>query len=456
LIDSSNAAGEVWIGGSQGKKLALCGGTSPTFFKGTFKGSATQVADLDYILPAAQPSTSIVAPTAGNFLYTTSAGVMSWVDPLGGTSLSDYFYLPGRASINGQTGYGATINTGHLSLISDSASVHAPEITLHAEGSMAGVIPMGGKIIIASGRLSNLGGASIDILAHDGNIGGSGGSINISAGAKGAGGSGNGYINLDGKGLIRPSNDNVDDFGASSYRLKDIYAAGTLYLDTSLSLLESVGATYRTTIAAGNQAANISYVLPTAQGGAGTSLQNDGSGNLSWAAGSGVATGIIEMYGGETAPTGYLLCDGTSYPVATYPALFAVIGYAFGGIAANFNVPDMRLNFPCGFYNGVRAIGVIGGAANNTPLFTGNAMGTHQHDAISAGTPAGSIDAHTSRTAPAGAGGAVFNAPLAHTFTGSAMLVHQHAAITAGTPAGSVSVVPTEPPYLTVNFIIKY
>ena len=43
-----------------------------------------------------------------------------------------------------------------------------------------------------------------------------------------------------------------------------------------------------------------------------------------------------------TAPSGWILCDGTSYPTATYPALFSAIGYVFGGSGANFNVPDCR------------------------------------------------------------------------------------------------------------------
>ena len=42
------------------------------------------------------------------------------------------------------------------------------------------------------------------------------------------------------------------------------------------------------------------------------------------------------------APAGYLVCDGSSIPVAIYPNLFAAIGYMFGGAGPNFNLPDMR------------------------------------------------------------------------------------------------------------------
>lgn len=52
--------------------------------------------------------------------------------------------------------------------------------------------------------------------------------------------------------------------------------------------------------------------------------------------------GVVKSYAGSTAPAGYLFCDGSSVAVATYPDLFAVIGYAFGGAGANFSVPDLR------------------------------------------------------------------------------------------------------------------
>jgi hypothetical protein len=66
---------------------------------------------------------------------------------------------------------------------------------------------------------------------------------------------------------------------------------------------------------------------------------------------------------------------------------------------------------------------------------TYNALGTHQHAAITAGTPAGTNDAPAFTGTPATLTGSV----AAPTFTGAALGTHQHAAITAGTPAGSVA-----------------
>jgi microcystin-dependent protein len=53
-------------------------------------------------------------------------------------------------------------------------------------------------------------------------------------------------------------------------------------------------------------------------------------------------TGMISIHSGSAAPTGWLLCDGTSYGSASYTTLFNVIGYTFGGSGANFNVPNLK------------------------------------------------------------------------------------------------------------------
>lgn len=51
--------------------------------------------------------------------------------------------------------------------------------------------------------------------------------------------------------------------------------------------------------------------------------------------------GTVLSFAGQTAPHGYLLCDGASYKVADYPDLYAVIGNIYGGDSTNFNVPNL-------------------------------------------------------------------------------------------------------------------
>jgi len=92
--------------------------------------------------------------------------------------------------------------------------------------------------------------------------------------------------------------------------------------------------------------------------------------------------GLIAPYGGPTAPAGWLLCDGTAYPTAAYPRLYAVIGYAFGGFGGSFAVPDLRGRFPLG---ASASHPLAAGGGSETPAHThpqthAHALPTHQHD----------------------------------------------------------------------------
>lgn len=89
------------------------------------------------------------------------------------------------------------------------------------------------------------------------------------------------------------------------------------------------------------------------------------------------------MYGGAAAPPGWVLCDGTIYAQATYPALFAAIGLNFNASpgAGNFQVPDMRSRIPIGAGAGsgltARTLGTTGG--QETVTLSANQNGQHTH-----------------------------------------------------------------------------
>lgn len=93
-----------------------------------------------------------------------------------------------------------------------------------------------------------------------------------------------------------------------------------------------------------------------------------------------VPVGAIMPFGGSSAPTGYLLCDGASYATATYPALFAVIGYTYGGSGANFNVPNTKGRMIAGRDAADAAFDVLGetGGAKTVTL-TALQSGTRAH-----------------------------------------------------------------------------
>lgn len=61
-----------------------------------------------------------------------------------------------------------------------------------------------------------------------------------------------------------------------------------------------------------------------------------------------VPTGGVMQWAAEAAPVGWLLCDGGSYDITEQSALFAVIGYRWGGGSGRFNVPDFRNRSPMG------------------------------------------------------------------------------------------------------------
>lgn len=231
-----------------------------------------------------------------------------------------------------------------------------------------------------------------------------------------------------------------------------------------------------------------------------------------------VPPGAMQMYGGATAPAGYLLCDGTAVSRTTYAALFAIIAETFGvgdGVTT-FNIPDMRQKFPLGkAASGTGStLGGSGGSIDHTHTVPAHyhGMGTgadlnitsggahthsidHDHGSVTSG--AGSAHSHAQNVTTPGsadngavlrfdydsdyvsgnrsqfAQGATTEAESAHThsvdlpnFTGtSGSTSHAH---TSGTFAGSIGLVTGgvdgnaamtsgtgNPPFVSLNYIIK-
>ena len=109
--------------------------------------------------------------------------------------------------------------------------------------------------------------------------------------------------------------------------------------------------------------------------------------------------GTISAYGGNTAPTGWLLCDGTAVSQTTYADLFAVIGCNFGCSGGNFNLPDLRGRF---------LRGRDGGSGRDPDSGTRLAMSTGGNTADNVGSV--QVDdfkshIHSANWAPGGGGG---------------------------------------------------
>lgn len=79
--------------------------------------------------------------------------------------------------------------------------------------------------------------------------------------------------------------------------------------------------------------------------------------------------GGIMDYGGLTAPSGWLLCDGSAVSRTTYSALFAAIGvlYGTGDGSTTFNIPDCQ---------GRATVGLAGASGHTDVKTVGNNDGT--------------------------------------------------------------------------------
>jgi hypothetical protein len=75
-------------------------------------------------------------------------------------------------------------------------------------------------------------------------------------------------------------------------------------------------------------------------------------------------TGSMLLFGGATAPAGWLLCDGSTISRTTYAALFDIVGdtYGAGDGSTTFQLPDLRARFPLGADASNWPIGQAGGS----------------------------------------------------------------------------------------------
>lgn len=93
-------------------------------------------------------------------------------------------------------------------------------------------------------------------------------------------------------------------------------------------------------------------------------------------------TGAITAYAAATAPTGWLLADGTAVSRATYSALFTVISttYGAGNGTTTFNVPNLKGKIPVGFNSAETEFDVLGETGGEkTHVLTVAELAAHAH-----------------------------------------------------------------------------
>ena len=167
------------------------------------------------------------------------------------------------------------------------------------------------------------------------------------------------------------------------------------------------------------------------------------------AGGFDVEVGTIVAYGGTTAPDGWLLCDGSAVSRSEYPRLFAVIGTAFGAGdgSTTFNLPDLQQRFP------------LGKGSSGTGSQLGETGGSidHRHGLDNPNSAAQLWWAASSgpvRIRRRATGVPAWTSNVATTQNMSALAADSTSGI-AGGVALTGDTEAANPPYVTVNFIIK-
>lgn len=149
-------------------------------------------------------------------------------------------------------------------------------------------------------------------------------------------------------------------------------------------------------------------------------------------------TGSVNMYAGNVIPAGWLLCDGSAVPRATYPELFGTIGttYGVGDGSTTFNLPNFTNAFPRG---------------NTVTPSGGN--DSHTHTVSTSGSTSANATGVSTQSALAGGLAAVASGQsLIGTHNhGVSDPTHSHSTSASGNTASSNNI----PKYVGLKFIIK-
>jgi len=171
--------------------------------------------------------------------------------------------------------------------------------------------------------------------------------------------------------------------------------------------------------------------------------------------------GLMSLYAGSSAPSGWLICNGASLVVANYQDLFNKILYTYGGSGSNFNLPNLSGKTVFGLDDmGTSAAGRV---TTGTPTVLGTLAGSETHSLSISETPLISHD-H-------GIQYSTFNRAYGTTYQGNNNSAGQQQGVYSVASGGfrcyglTVSVANTSvasgnahenlPPYLNLNWIIK-
>ena len=162
---------------------------------------------------------------------------------------------------------------------------------------------------------------------------------------------------------------------------------------------------------------------------------------------SAVITGTISMWPVSSAPTGYLVCNGSAVSRTTYAALYAIVGTTFGSGdgSTTFNLPNYTNRMPYG-----TTIGATGGSTD--AIVVSHTHTASSSDAGHSHTYAGSVSSTGTFAYSAGGGNPGVGTPAN---AGSTVNTGTANITTTITSTGASGTNANLPPYLGINFIIK-
>ncbi len=193
--------------------------------------------------------------------------------------------------------------------------------------------------------------------------------------------------------------------------------------------------------------------------------------------------GSVSVYAGQTAPSGWLLCDGSAVSRTTYARLYSIIGtlYGSGNGSTTFNLPSLQDRLPVG-KSGSNVLGNTGGSdtitlttdqlPSHSHTGTTNNSGLHSHTATDSGHAHQYEDAYFAEANSSvqnnvfGTSSATDNdneysfRPTPTSYLGYAIISvansgdHTHAFTTNSTGIGSSIDIRNK--YIVMNYIIRY
>jgi microcystin-dependent protein len=195
-----------------------------------------------------------------------------------------------------------------------------------------------------------------------------------------------------------------------------------------------------------------------------------------------VPSGTVSQTARSTAPTGYLLCDGSAISRTTYSSLFDAIGTAYGAgdNSTTFNIPNLKGRIPVGFDSSQTefdTLGETGGAKTHTlttaemPSHThvqdshNHTQNSHNHSQNAHSHPVGGANSvyfivngsGTNGTAniSVGGGGYSNSVPQGATATNNATTATNQATTATNQNTGGGGAHNNLQPYVVLNYMIK-